>query len=140
MQRNVGTIRLPINKEKKRAEIQSINSVADEIFQQTTNKSKPVSSYIQMEQAQRELRCKLDKSDAKVVELEDRIIDQEAALVAKQMTIEDLQKKVTGLETENRALRAKCTSLLTTTATASSTGIIHTVNISVLNLTTIYIY
>jgi hypothetical protein len=118
------------NKAKKSAEIKSINSVADEIFHQTS-KSMPVSSYVQIEQdlvsAQRELRCtilKLDKSDAKVAELEDKIIDQEAALVAKRLLTEDLHKKVAGLEAENRALRAKCTSSSTTTVTASSTGII----------------
>ena len=59
----------------------------------------PVSSYVQREQdlaSARELRCtilKLDKSDAKMAELKDKIIDQEAALTSKRVVI-DLQKKV----------------------------------------------
>ena len=48
------------NKAKKNAEIKSVNSVAEEIFDRAS-KSTSVSSYVQLEQelesAQRELRC-----------------------------------------------------------------------------------
>ena len=104
------------NKAKKSAEIKSINSVANKIF----DKTRPVSNYAQLEHelvsAKRELRCtnlKLATSEAKNATLEDEIIEQEASLT---LIIEYLQKKVTGLEAENRALRAKCNTSSVTTA------------------------